>query len=93
MQRIWRVLPVKKKKKIIEYFKFRGGMNSECVYGYQGPLCGTCIKGFGKLGKNCYNCKGKITNVFAALSVFICALIAIVLLVMYYLFLKICLVF
>lgn len=46
-------------------FFFRGGTSIQCVYGYEGPLCSTCMKGFASLGgKSCSECSSPELNFF-----------------------------
>ena len=49
------------KNKSVFLIKFRGGRNSTCLDGYEGPLCDHCVysideKKYYKLGQDCVEC-------------------------------------
>lgn len=62
---------------------FRGGPDSSCLKGHQGPLCGCCIQGYSKFGKNCYRCEDIITNTVGIVGFFLILLFSVILLVMF----------
>ena len=45
------------------YF-LRGGYSSDCIYGYNGPICGGCLSNFKRFGEGeCLMCANKIQNI------------------------------
>ena len=81
-------------KKILK----RGGFMSNCVEGYEGPLCGSCKFGYSKFGASCFQCKDATINFFEVISLFLLLAILVGLLIMFdfsfnFLFIKIFFIF
>lgn len=63
-------------------YHHRGGLNSVCQFGYEGPLCGSCLNGYAKLASSCLKCKDSTTNIFAFMGIFFALFISLILFVM-----------
>ena len=66
----------------------RGGLESNCAIGYQGPLCGSCISGFSKVGTDCVQCSDATSNFVQILFLFSLLFFCVMTMIMYFLYHK-----
>ena len=62
---------------------WRGGFESSCAIGYQGPLCGSCIDGYAKVGTDCVKCNSATANFLQIFALFALLFVCVMIMILY----------